>query len=321
MSGGPDTGGISLKTIGVAVGVERLCKALAVPRAAKLVSGMLAIALTASAAHEALEIWRVLTDYSVVAPRGAQYAGTRSNGSAVESSVLQTLVSAHLFGAAPASARGRTAAGAQRDTALVLTGTIATPDPAIGLALIGASAEAAHVHPVGDSLTDGAVLRAVYRDHVIVERAGQLTAVFFPRALKGALSTAYNPSRARAAVDAPNREDRAQSERQHIEDTLEAESEHTAAFLRQQPFYSDGQLRGIVLEPGSDPGMLARLGLRAGDVLEHIGESVIAEPDRLDLLRQQLQSGQPVELTVIRPGVGSVDVTIPAGAVAGMIEN
>lgn len=321
MRGAADVRGISLKGTDFAARLARVRGALSPARASKLVTAVLAVGLACAAVHEGLDIRWALGASALATSSDHESPSTRSSESAARSSALQTLSSAHLFGLAPAP-EGRLAA-AQRDTTLVLTGTFATRRPSSGLAIIGASAEAAHVHPVGDSLASGVVLRAVYRDHVIVERSGQLSAVFFPRNGAALTIAAIPPdaSAKRRARSDPEDVDSQDLQRQHIEDTIETESERTAAFVRQQPFYSDGQLRGIVLQPGSDPAMLAQLGLKAGDVLEWVDGSVISEPDRLDWLRQRLQSGQPVQLSVIRPGSGEVDVKIPGGAVAGMIEN
>jgi general secretion pathway protein C len=321
MRGAADVRGISLKAIDFAARLPRVRGALSPARASKVVTGVLAVGLAAAAVHEGLDIGWALGASALAAPSDHESPSTRSTESAARSSMLQTLMNAHLFGLAPAP-EGRLAV-AQRDTTLVLTGTIATRHPSSGLAIIGASAETANVHPVGDSLASGVVLRAVYRDHVIVERSGQLSAVFFPRSGKAALTATAIPfaSATRRARGNPNDVDSEELQRQRIEQAIETESERTAAFVRQQPFYSDGQLRGIALEPGSDPAMLAQLGIKAGDVLEFINGSPIADPDRLDWLRQRLQSGQPVELSVIRPGSGEVEVKIPGGAVAGMIEN
>jgi len=321
MRGAADVRGISLKAIDFAARLPRMRSVLSPARASKVITGVLAVGLAAAAVHEGLDIRWALRAYALAASSDHGSLSTRSNESAARSPTLQTVMNAHLFGLAPA-AEGRLAA-AQRDTTLVLTGTIATRQPSSGLAIIGASPETARVHPVGDSLASGVVLRAVYRDHVIVERSGQLSAVFFPRSGKAALAAAALPyaSATRRARSNPDDVDSEELQRQHIEDAVEAESERTAAFVRQQPFYSDGQLRGIALEPGSDPAMLARLGIKSGDVLEFVDGSPIADPDRLDWLRQRLQSGQPVDLSVIRPGSGEVEVKIPGGAVTGMIEN
>lgn len=312
--------GISLKGIDFAARRKPLRCVMTPRQASKLVTGTLAVALAGTAVQAGLNIRWALAACGAAATGSPRVRSAPASKSVVVSAALQRLVNAHLFGQAPAPDERLAAASAPRDSTLVLTGTIATLNPSRGFALIGASAETAHVHPVGDSLMSGAVLRAVYRDHVIVERAGQLRVVFFPRPGKVAFVAApigprVSPRESGADVDGE------QSERQHIEEAIEAESERTAAFVRQQPFYSDDQLRGIALEPGSDPAMLAQLGLRAGDVLEFINGSPIAQPDRLDWLRQRLQSGQPVELSVIRPGSGEVEVKIPAGAVSGMIEN
>lgn len=322
MRGAADVRGISPKGIDIAARLALLRSALPAARGSKLVTGILAVGLVAGAVHEGLDIRWALSASALATSSDHESPNTRSSESAARSPTLQSLVNAHLFGLAPAPEGPQVAA--QRDTTFVLTGTIATRHPSSGLAIIGASAETAHVHLVGDSLASGVVLRAVYRDHVIVERSGQLGAVFFPRAGKATLTVAAiapYASATRRARSSPEDVDSEDLQRQHIEDAIEAESERTAAFVRQQPFYSDGQLRGIVLQPGSDPAMLAQLGLKAGDVLEWIDGSVISEPDRLDWLRQRLASGQPVQLSVIRPGSGEVDVKIPGGAVAGMIEN
>lgn len=323
MRSAADVRGISLKAFDFAACLKRLRGALAPARASQVVSGALAVALAAAAVQEGLDIRWALGASALATSVGRQGSSTHEGGSTFGSPALKALANAHLFGLAPAPEGRPTATAARRDTTLVLTGTIATSHPSRGFAIIGASAEAAHVHPVGDALANDVVLRAVYRDHVIVERAGQLRAVFFPRAGRPAFTAAAIRSRASVTRRVRNDPDvvSEQSQRQQIEDAIETESERTAAFLRQKPFYPDGQFRGIVLEPGSDPAMLAQLGLKAGDVLQFIDGSVIAEPDRLDWLRERLQSGQPVKLSVIRPGAGEVDVKIPAGAVSGMIEN
>lgn len=319
MRSGADVRGISLKAIDFAARLPRLRGALSPARASKLITGVLAVGLVAAAIQEGLDIRWALGASALATSHDHQSRSTGANESAARSPALQTLVNAHLFGQAPPP-EGQLAA-AQRDTTLVLTGTIATRHPSTGFAIIGASAETAHVHPVGDSLASGVVLRAVYSDHVIVERSGQLSAVFFPRSGKAAFTAVTTLSATRRARGNPADVDSEELQRQRIEDAIETESERTAAFVRQQPFYSDGQLRGILLQPGGDPAVLAQLGLKAGDVLEWVDGSVISEPDRLDWLRQRLASGQPVVLSVIRPGSGEVDVKIPGGAVAGMIEN
>jgi type II secretion system protein C len=321
MRGAADVGGISLKALGFTARLPRLRSALSPAWAAKVVTAVLAAALVAGAVQEGRDIRWALVASALATSPGRGIRSNRSNGAAAHSLSLQALSNAHLFGLAPAPA-GQLAA-AQRDTTLVLTGTVATPDPSTGLAMIGGSAATARLHPVGDSLASGAVLSAVYRDHVLVDRGGQLSTVFFPRTAKAAFVAAITPhaSAIRPARGDPDDVDSQDLQRQHIEDAIETESERTAAIVRQQPFYSGGQLRGIALEPGGDPALLAHLGIKAGDVLEFVDGSPIAQADRLDWLRQRLQSGQPVKLSVIRPGSGEVDVKIPGGAVAGMIEN
>ncbi len=319
-----NTRGISLKAIDFGARLERLRGVLSLARVPKLVTGILALAFAAAAVHEGLDIRWALAASARATSSDLAKSRIGSVNSAASSLAYQALANAHLFGLASTTA-GQMTAVAQRDTTLVLTGTIATPDPSSGLALLGASMQTARLHAVGDSVANGAVLRAVYRDHVIVERSGQLSAVFLRRDLKGALAALLAQSgesaRADAAADASDGQDAADSQRENIERTLETESDRTGAFLRQEPFYAQSQFRGVLIEPGSDPGMLAHLGLKAGDVLQHVDGAVVDDSARLAMLRERLASGRPVTVSVIRPGVGPVDVTIPGGAVAGMIAN
>lgn len=232
---------------------------------------------------------------------------------------IQALARSHLFGSSGSLTAGRAAAAAARNTTLVLTGTIATADPAIGFALIGPSRERAQLHPAGAAIASGVMLREVYPDRVIVERAGSVATVFLPRGA-GLLAAMQAPAAQPASADAAA-DDTGESQQQEVEQSLQKESERTAAFLRQEPFYSQGQFRGILIEPGSDPGLLAQMGLKPGDVLQHVNGAMVVDPDRLDVLRERLASGKPVQVSVIRPGIGPVDVTIDSNLVAAMIEN
>lgn len=60
---------------------------------------------------------------------------------------------------------------------LVLTGIIAYTDPRQGFAIIGSSVEDTHVARPGDHLPDGASVREIYPQHVVLEYGGRLETV------------------------------------------------------------------------------------------------------------------------------------------------
>ncbi len=276
----------------------------------------MAAAVTGAAVLDGFDLYRAIGEFRTSAKNAKTIAMHRDY--VASTTALQALVRAHLFGyRAPPAAD---ATPAVRDTSLVLTGTIATADPATGFALIGPSKELAHLHPVGAAIATGVALRAVYPDRVIVDRDGRLATVYLPRGA-GILAAIQHSPVAQPSADEAAEDDSTGSQQQEIEQSLEKESARTAAFLRQEPFYSQGQFRGIVIEPGTDPELLTKMGLKPGDVLHHVDGAMVVDSDRLDMLRERLASGRPVRVSVIRPGVGPVDITIDSHLVAAMIEN
>lgn len=251
---------------------------------------------------------------------GAGYAegshAARADGTTA-SEALRSLAAAHLFGVRPVASLS--AANEARDTSLVLTGIIATGDPAVGYALIGTSKSQAHVHAVGGTIAQGVVLRAIYRDHVVVERDGRLASVRLPRATAPPLLPPPLQQPAESVAGAAP-DDSPDSPQRQIEDALQKENERTAAVLEERAYVPQGEFRGVLIEPGTNPELLAQLGLKPGDVLRAV-DSTTVESDRLDMLRQRLASGRPVEVSVTRPGVGPMELTVDSNLVAGMIEN
>ena len=296
--------------------LRTLRDALRSPAAPRIAATVAALALIGTVLRTGQGLYDA---YSAGRAASAEYPAStqvaRADGAAARDA-LHELVAAHLFGIG-----GRPLLSAStRDNALVLTGTISTNDPTIGYALIGPSREKARLHPVGAPIDGSAVLRAVYADRVVIERAGQLATVFFPRKL----SLLASRQTALAAGTGPTEVVTAEPSETPQEDVaarLEQENERTGSVLREEPYFSQGQFRGIRIEPGADPGLLARLGLKPGDVLHHVDGTMVVEADRLDMLRSKLASGQPVKVSVVRPGVGPMDLTLDAGLVAAMVAN
>jgi type II secretory pathway component PulC len=93
---------------------------------------------------------------------------------------IELLTNAHLFGqASPATSAAPDSAPAP--AILVLTGVIASEDPAHGMGILGASPLAAKLYAVGDSLPGGGLLRSVYPDHVLFERDGAVQTLYLQK--------------------------------------------------------------------------------------------------------------------------------------------
>jgi general secretion pathway protein C len=81
---------------------------------------------------------------------------------------------------------------------LELQGIIAGSDPQTGLAIIAERRRDGSLYRVGDTITQGAVLHAVHRDRVILERGGQLETLELPQ--ERGLITAAAPDETRSTA-------------------------------------------------------------------------------------------------------------------------
>jgi general secretion pathway protein C len=198
---------------------------------------------------------------------------------------LATIVNAHLFGLAGASASG----DAPPTTApLVLTGVLADRDPARGQAIIGERAASAKLYGVGDAIPGGAHLRSVYADRVLIERNGALESLLLPHTpLKSAPpGTALAPLLRTSAAGARDNA------------TL------LAGIMRVQPVFVQGKLEGYRIFPGNSRGAGAfqEMGLRAGDLILAVNGSALDDPSRAMEVLQTLSSSGSATVTVSRDG-------------------
>lgn len=280
-----------------------MLRATPLPRA---VAWMLAVALAATCIQEGYQIHRIFSDGA--AGPGGVHPGV--HGAARID--VAAIVGAHLFGVPPPTPGAQS--GADEHVAFALTGIVATSDPEVGYALLGPTGRPAIFHAAGTAVAAGIVLRRVYPDRVELERAGGIETLVLPRqALAGFPLAQF------ASATAPEPELAPTPDPQTIGSRIAAESDRLAAVVQLEPLMSGDRLRGIVVEPGATPGMLAQLGLKPGDVIHHVDGILITELDRLDFLRKALASGNPVRVSVTRPGEATQDITLDSAAVAGML--
>jgi general secretion pathway protein C len=199
---------------------------------------------------------------------------------------LATIVNAHLFGLAGASASG----DAPPTTAqLVLTGVLADRDPSRGQAIIGERAASAKLYAVGAAIPGGAHLRSVYADRVLIERNGALESLLLPHTpLKSAPPGSALAPLLRTSAASPR--DNA---------TL------LAGIMRVQPVFSQqGKLDGYRIFPGNGHGAAAfqQMGLRAGDLILAVNGSTLDDPSRAMEVLQTLSSSGSATVTVSRQG-------------------
>jgi general secretion pathway protein C len=219
---------------------------------------------------------------------------------------VAAIADAHLFGAAPV------ATGEAVESQLELHGTIAYDDPNLGLGLIAERGARELTYRVGEELPGGAMLHAVHMDHVVIDRAGQLSSLLMPRArLTGVARLAVVQEQSRSADNDARlvREFGYVPERRPSPPTTPV----TRA-LRVTPFVYQGSLYGYSVAREDTP--LAGIGPR--DVITAINgvqlsDGVVAA----QMFGAVVEAGRGM-LTVV-DGDGTRDVQVNAAAVAALL--
>ncbi len=220
------------------------------------------------------------------------------------------LAAAHLFGSATASLT-ETGGAPQTGLALVLAGTIAYRDPALGFAILGETAETAKFFRVGAQVPGGAQLHSVYADRVVLERNGALETLTLPRDLPAGMAPPALPTAAPVAEvqGFPPRPRRPSIDVQRR--AMADNPAFVAEIIRPTPVLMDGQLQGFRVYPGRDRAAFTTLGLQPGDLVTQVNGTALTDPARGLSAITGLQPGDRVSVTVSRNGV-TRDITIDA---------
>lgn len=202
---------------------------------------------------------------------------------------VQSIVNAHLFGT-PLAETPDAASLPRSQTNLILAGTVAFGDPAMGFAIIGENAANSKFYKVG-AMVSGARLHSVYPDRAVLDRGGALEVLVLPRST--ASTAVVNRS---TPASAPNR----------VGDNLRrlAESNPTAIaeMLRAQPVFAGGTQKGYRVYPGRDRQQFTRLGLQPGDLITSVNGTPLDDPARSNDILNTLNSSSAVMVTVERNG-------------------
>jgi general secretion pathway protein C len=208
---------------------------------------------------------------------------------------VNSIVNAHLFGQPNAPAAGSTDPNSVAATQmpLVLVGTIANSDPALGYAIIGENPATAKVYGVGKTVSGGTKLHSVYPDRAILDRGGKLEALLLPKKFKGGGMSAAAP------VGASEPE---QMLGDRLRDLAASNPSAITDILRPQPVFANGSQRGYRIYPGRNRAQFSRLGLLPGDLVTAVNGTPLDDPSRGMEILQTMNTASSVEMTVERNG-------------------
>lgn len=215
---------------------------------------------------------------------------------------LQPLLAAHLFGQVSQELTGRRLDNLPISSLnLVLAGVIASG--AGGYALISVNGQSQEPFAVGQTITDSAVLQAVYPDRVVIRRNGTLESLL----LEGADNSQAPPEVAMPAAGQAAGLSSGEIVRETGANQYTVAREQLAAQMRTPDF-----LKQATLVPSSGGGFLVRqiqpgslyqkLGMRAGDVIKSVNGQPINTADDAIRLYQQMSSLSSVQMEITRGG-------------------
>ncbi len=274
-------------------GLQNVAAGEALARVGKLMPRIVIVGLVAVIA------WQLARFTWILVPKRADTAPLAFTAAPIDMPVravnAQKIADAHLFGAANAAGSDIDVANAPRtQMTLVLSGTIASSDPAKGFAFIGESAAAAKFLKVGEQVGGAARLHSVYPDRVMLDRGGRLEALLLPRPGSGLVGARPPPA---FAANPPSS--------RFAENVRRIAETNPAAFseiVRPQPFMAQGVMQGFRVYPGRNRQQFAKLGLQPGDLVKAINGTPLDDPQRSGEIFNTLSASDRAQITIERNG-------------------
>ncbi len=183
--------------------------------------------------------------------------------------------------------------------AIRLEGVISGPDRPLAIVRVSGRTE---VLQVGDKVTGNVRIHAIEPTRILLDHDGRLEFVELPRMTGDPL---HGTPPSGAAFGAKGQGGAVPSKQ-----VLLAQPEKLLNYVSFSPQRRNGTLNGYELtaRPGQ-PDLLARLGLRSGDVITRVNGMPVKDPSAIGRVLPMLRSGKPVRAEVLRNGQ-PVQVTI-----------
>jgi general secretion pathway protein C len=218
---------------------------------------------------------------------------------------VERVASASLFGHYEPEAPAASSLADAPDTRLnlkLLGIYAAEDDEKSSRALISGGSDDDRPYAVGDAVTKGVTIKAIYADRVMLARAGQLEVL---RMDKDSPLTGVPAARGRTVPGRPAAGDEESSDGGSLSDIREELINNPAKasdYIRVQPQNSGGVMRGYRIYPGRDRAIFNNAGLRPGDLVTSVNGVQLDDPARALQLLNDLSQATSLSLTIERGG-------------------
>ncbi len=254
----------------------------------------------------ALLLGRVLADLAwslVPVPESARWQPPPSAPSAAHSTTAVDIKAiAQLFGHYETAAPAETALLSAPETPLNLTlvGLLADDRENYSRALIAVQNAEEKGYAIGDDVTRGVTLQAIFPDRVILSRNGRLETLSLEKGKPSGGASFASPAPVAEAEDGA--EPPAAQQLSRIREEILQDPSKASEYVRVQPANVGGQLKGYRVYPGRDRAIFTTAGLRPGDLVTAVNGVQLDDPAKaLQLLGDLSQAGQ-LNLVIERGG-------------------
>lgn len=209
------------------------------------------------------------------------------------------------------------------DTTLRLTlkGVVASGDMMDAWAIIADRMGNEDSYGIESNLPDGAVLKEIYADRIILEHNGRLETLRLPKDdMTGAgVSSAVSNRSSRRQASTRNTGRSTQISRsssnvnrvssagtavlKDYRDKLLTDPQSVMNTVRAEPYRQAGKLKGYRIFPGRDKGLFGTLGLEPGDVVTSVNGIELDSPLKGLEVMQSITDATEVNVDVLRNGV------------------
>lgn len=179
---------------------------------------------------------------------------------------------------------------------LHLQGIVAGTKPPV---VIVADGQTEAAYALGDKIAGQAIVKAIYPDHIVLERQGRLETLRL-EGIAGEdnlIAPAGAPDDTAPAPDASDFPEETGAQQSGVN------SQQVDQFFKMAAIQQNGVVHGYRIQPGADEELLKQLGLRPMDVIVEIDNTPVSQAaGSPNFLFQKLWQGSPVTLTVERNG-------------------
>lgn len=247
-------------------------------------------------------VWALVPGSSMGDPLAVPASLSVSDSAPGAAADVQSIADAHLFGVASVSDEPtETVAPVVTDdlpdtrlTNLTLKGTIASDVAEESAAIIADGGNKEQVYAVGEPVTSGAKLHAVYVDRIVLNENGRLTNLELPKEFPAG---SPRPTRRVASTT-----QRTANDARSIQSVVAQNISKLSDVIRPTPYFVNGQQQGYRVYPGRDRRQFAALGLRPGDLIKDIDGQSLSDPTQAMQIFQSLGNADQVSVTVERNG-------------------